>query len=83
MVFDVGERLVDESCEYGTWAHWLGAVRHTFSAVFGAAMAQGREYRDTFQVFHPDFALEEERGKRAPGGGAQDGGQFPVAVGYE
>lgn len=36
VVFDVGECLVDETREYGTWADWLGVPRHTFSAVFGA-----------------------------------------------
>jgi len=30
VVFDVGETLVDESREYGTWADWLGIPRHTF-----------------------------------------------------
>jgi hypothetical protein len=28
--FDVGETLIDESREYGTWADWLGVPRHTF-----------------------------------------------------
>ena len=32
--FDVGETIVDESHEYGTWADWLGVPQHTFSAVF-------------------------------------------------
>ena len=26
VVFDVGETLVDESREYGTWADWLGVA---------------------------------------------------------
>jgi hypothetical protein len=41
IVFDVGETLIDESREYGTWADWLGVPRHTFSAVFGAVIALG------------------------------------------
>ncbi|GLX95519.1 HAD family hydrolase [Herbidospora sp. NBRC 101105] len=68
VVFDVGECLVDESREYGTWADWLGVPRHTFSAVFGAVIAQGRDYRDTFQVFRPDFDLYEQREARAAAG---------------
>ncbi|GAA2514622.1 hypothetical protein Ahu01nite_082030 [Winogradskya humida] len=36
VVFDVGECLIDETREYGTWADWLGVPRHTFSAMFGA-----------------------------------------------
>jgi hypothetical protein len=33
VVFDVGETLIDETREDGTWADWLGVPRHTFSAV--------------------------------------------------
>jgi hypothetical protein len=58
--FDVGETIVDETREYGTWADWLGVPRHTFSAVFGAAIASGRDYRETFQYFKPGFVLSEE-----------------------
>ena len=63
VVFDVGECLVNEAREYGTWADWLGVPRHTFSAVFGAVIAQGLDYRETFQVFRPGFDLAEERGE--------------------
>ncbi|MFC4627830.1 HAD family hydrolase [Promicromonospora alba] len=63
--FDVGEVLVNETREYGTWADWLGVPRQTFSAVFGAVIAQGLDYRDTFQVFRPGFDLDEEREMRA------------------
>lgn len=66
--FDIGETLVDESREYGTWADWLGVPRHTFSAVFGAVIAQGRDYRETFQVFDSGFDLAAEREKRADAG---------------
>ncbi len=68
VVFDVGECLVNEGREYGTWADWLGVPRHTFSAVFGAVIAQGLDYRDTFQVFRPGFDLDEERHRRAAAG---------------
>jgi HAD superfamily hydrolase (TIGR01662 family) len=68
VVFDVGECLVNEAREYGTWADWLGVSRHTFSAVFGAVIAQGRDYRETFQVFRPGFDLTIEREKRAAAG---------------
>jgi HAD superfamily hydrolase (TIGR01549 family) len=68
VVFDVGECLVDETREYGTWADWLGVPRHTFSAAFGAVIAQGRDYRETFQIFRPGFNLTEDRGKRAAAG---------------
>lgn len=68
VVFDVGECLVDETREYGTWADWLAVPRHTFAAMFGAVIAQGRDYRDTFQEFQPGFDLYAEREKRAAAG---------------
>ncbi|MFE1321576.1 HAD family hydrolase [Kitasatospora phosalacinea] len=68
VVFDVGECLVDETREYGTWADWLGVPRHTFVAQFGAVIAQGRDYRETFQVFQPGFDLYVERERRAEAG---------------
>ncbi|MFF4530301.1 HAD family hydrolase [Streptomyces sp. NPDC001407] len=68
VVFDVGECLVDETREYGTWADWLGVPRHTFAAMFGAVIAQGRDYRETFQAFRPGFDLAEQRAARAAAG---------------
>jgi len=68
VVFDVGECLVNETREYGTWADWIGVSRHTFSAMFGAVIAQGRDYRETFQAFRPGFDLTKEREKRAAAG---------------
>ncbi|GAB3805985.1 hypothetical protein GCM10027605_33130 [Micromonospora zhanjiangensis] len=69
--FDVGETIVDESREYGTWADWLGVPRHTFSAVFGAVIARGLDYREAFQAFRPGFDLAEERERRAAAGQAE------------
>ncbi|WP_055483443.1 HAD family hydrolase [Sphaerimonospora mesophila] len=66
--FDVGETIVDETREYGTWADWLGVPRHTFSAVFGAVIARGGDYRETFQHFRPGFDLHVERERRAEAG---------------
>lgn len=68
VVFDVGECLVDETREYGTWADWLGVPRHTFAAMFGAVITQGRDYRDVFQPFKPGFDLTAEREARAAAG---------------
>ncbi|MFD5238109.1 HAD family hydrolase [Streptomyces tendae] len=68
VVFDVGECLVDETREYATWADWLDVPRHTFHAMFGAVIAQGRDYRETFQEFRPGFDLYKEREKRANAG---------------
>ncbi|GAA4197773.1 HAD family hydrolase [Microbispora amethystogenes] len=73
--FDVGETLVDETREYGTWADWLGVPRHTFSAVFGAVIARGGDYRETFQHFRPGFDLHAERERRAREGHAETFGE--------
>lgn len=68
VVFDAGECLVDETREYGTWADWLGVPRHTFAAMFGAVITQGRDCRDVFQEFRPGFDLTEQREARAAAG---------------
>jgi len=71
VVFDVGETLVDETREYGTWADWLGIPRHTFSAVFGGVIALGKDYREVFQYVKPGFSLDDERARRAAVGQAE------------
>jgi HAD superfamily hydrolase (TIGR01662 family) len=68
VVFDVGETLVDETREYGTWADWLGVPRHAFSSVFGAVIALGMDYREAFQFFQPGFNLADERARRTDAG---------------
>lgn len=68
VVFDVGETLVDETAEVGAWADWLGVPRHTFSAVFGAMIAAGREFRDVFEHFGMGADLDVERQRRAGAG---------------
>ena len=68
VVFDVGEVLIDETTEYGTWADWLGVPRHTFSAMFGAVIARGGDYREVFQHFKPGFDLAAERQARLDAG---------------
>jgi HAD superfamily hydrolase (TIGR01549 family) len=75
VVFDVGETLVDETREYGTWADWLGVPRHTFSSVFGAVIALGGDYREAFQFFQPGFDLAVERERRAVAGQAETFGE--------
>lgn len=82
VVFDVGEVIVNESHEYGTWADWLGVPRHTFSAIFGAVIARGGDYRETFQVFAPGFDLATERQRRADAGKPETFGEndlYPAA----
>jgi len=66
--FDVGEVLINETREYHAWADWLGIPRHTFSAVFGAVVARGEDYRTVFNHFRPDFNLDAERQARLDAG---------------
>jgi HAD superfamily hydrolase (TIGR01549 family) len=66
--FDVGGTILDESREFATWADWLGVPRHTFSAVFGAVIARGLDYQETFRAFRPDFDLAVELERRAAAG---------------
>ncbi|GAB3809678.1 HAD family hydrolase [Micromonospora zhanjiangensis] len=66
--FDVGGTIVDETREFETWADWLGVPRHTFSAVFGAVIARGLDYQETFRAFRPDFDLATELDRRAAAG---------------
>ncbi|MFD5710318.1 HAD family hydrolase [Streptomyces pharetrae] len=75
VIFDVGECLVDETTEYGAWADWLGVPRHTFAAMFGAVIAQGRDYREVFQEFRPGFDLYAERERRAAAGRPESFGE--------
>jgi beta-phosphoglucomutase-like phosphatase (HAD superfamily) len=66
---------VDETREYGTWADWLGVPRHTFSSVFGAVIALGKDYREAFQYFRPGFSLDAERARRAEVGQSETFGE--------
>jgi HAD superfamily hydrolase (TIGR01549 family) len=68
VVFDVGETLLDETSQLGAWADWLGVPRHTFSALFGAMVATGRELSDVFEHFKPGFDLAAERRRRTQAG---------------
>jgi HAD superfamily hydrolase (TIGR01662 family) len=47
---DVGETLIDETRIWSIWADVLGIPRLTFMAAFGAALAQGGEYADVFDL---------------------------------
>ncbi|MET7966376.1 HAD family hydrolase [Micromonospora sp. NPDC005305] len=66
--FDVGGTILDETREFGSWADWFGIPRHTFSAVFGAAIARGLDWQEPFRVFRPDFDLAVELERRAAAG---------------
>ncbi|MEH0845076.1 HAD family hydrolase [Micromonospora sp. CPCC 205711] len=73
--FDVGGTILDESREFETWADWFGVPRHTFSAVFGAAIAQGLDWQEPFRVFRPGFDLAGELERRAAAGKPESFGE--------
>jgi len=66
---DVGETLVDETRIWGLWADVLGIPRLTFMAAFGAVLARGGEYRDTFDFLgRPDWRRHMPEVSAAYGG---------------
>ena len=73
--FDIGGTILDESHEFAAWADWLGVPRHTFSAVFGAVIARGLDYQETFRAFRPDFDLAVELERRAAAGQPESFGE--------
>ncbi|WP_433651802.1 HAD family hydrolase [Micromonospora zamorensis] len=73
--FDVGGTILDESHEFAAWADWLGVPRHTFSAVFGAVIARGLDYQETFRAFRPGFDLAVELERRAAAGQPESFGE--------
>lgn len=68
VVFDVGETLLDDTREFNAWADWIGAPRHTFSALIGIVVAQGRNSAEAFQYVQPGFDLAGERQRREQAG---------------
>lgn len=68
VVFDVGETLLDDTREFNAWADWLGVPRHTFSALIGIVVAQGRNNAEAFQYLRPGFDLAAERRRREEAG---------------
>ena len=73
--FDIGGTILDESREFETWADWLGVPRHTLSAVLGAVIARGQDYREAFRTFRPNFDIATERELRAAAGKPESFGE--------
>jgi HAD superfamily hydrolase (TIGR01662 family) len=61
VVFDIGETLVDDTGEIAAWARWLQVPLHTFSAVWGAARALGRDEAEIFEYFWPEPGFDRDR----------------------
>ncbi|MEU8827128.1 HAD family hydrolase [Streptomyces sp. NPDC048636] len=69
-VFDVGSTLIREDRHWAAWADWLGAPRHTLSALVGAVVAQGRADTDALGLLKPGLDIAAEwRAREAAGHG--------------
>jgi N-acetyl-D-muramate 6-phosphate phosphatase len=68
VVFDIGETILDDTREFAAWADWIGVPRHTFSALLGIVVSQGRDNAETFEYLRPGFDLAAERQRREAAG---------------
>lgn len=66
--FDIGETLVDETRQWGSWADWLGIPRLTFFAALGAVIERGQHHRRVFELVRPGMELAREQARRAAAG---------------
>jgi HAD superfamily hydrolase (TIGR01549 family) len=66
--FDIGETLVDETRQWGSWADWLGIPRMTFFGVLGGLIERGEHHRRVFELLRPGIDLAYERAARAAAG---------------
>lgn len=68
IAFDVGETLVRDDRYWASWADWLGAPRHTVSALVGAVVAQGRDNADALRLIRPGLDIAAEYAAREAAG---------------
>jgi HAD superfamily hydrolase (TIGR01549 family) len=64
VVLDVGETVLDRTREYAAWAEYFGVPAHTFSAVFGAMIADGGRVKDVLERFGAGRSIDELRRDR-------------------
>ncbi len=51
VVLDIGETVLDRTREYASWADFFGVPAHSFSAVFGAMIADGATVAQVIESF--------------------------------
>jgi HAD superfamily hydrolase (TIGR01549 family) len=68
VIFDVGETLVRDDRYWAAWADWLGAPRHTVSALVGAVVAQGRDNAAALRLIRPGIDIAAEYAAREAAG---------------
>lgn len=66
--FDVGETILDETSQWGSWADWLGVPRLTLFAAIGTVLERGEHHHAAFELVSPGIDLAAERRKRAAAG---------------
>ncbi|WP_369212766.1 HAD family hydrolase [Streptomyces flavofungini] len=70
IAFDVGETLVRDDRFWASWADWLGAPRHTVSALVGAVVARGQDNAEALRLIWPHIDVDAEyRAREAAGRG--------------
>jgi FMN phosphatase YigB (HAD superfamily) len=81
--FDIGETLVDETRQWGSWADWLGIPRLTFFGVLGGLIERGEHHRRVFELLRPGIDMGRERAARAAAGHSEHFGRadfYPDAI---
>ncbi len=66
--FDVGETILDETRQWGSWADWLGVPRLTMFAAVGAVVARGEHHHAAFELVAPGIDLAAVFIRRGPWG---------------
>lgn len=61
VALDIGETIVRDDRYWATWADWLGAPRHTVSALVGAVVAQGLDNAHALRLIRPGIDVTAER----------------------
>ncbi len=79
--FDVGETLVDETRQWGEWAHFLGVTRLAFFGALGAVIERQEHHRKVFEYFGVSFrSALLQREKTGWKGGLEVGDFYPDAL---
>ena len=78
--FDIGETLVDETRQWGSWADWLGIPRLTFFAALGGLIERGEHHRRVFELLRPGIDLMHERAALGFGERCTSGALFTSIV---
>ncbi|MFC8660801.1 HAD family hydrolase [Streptomyces sp. NPDC057199] len=68
IVFDVGETITRDDRYWASWADWLGAPRHSLSALVGAVVARGQDNAEALRLLRPGIDIDAEYQAREAAG---------------